>query len=167
MHNFVMQLYKGWKLFMIDKFAIVHKMSLLILLKVRFFYWKQRILVPVRPLYSSPKQLFRLSGLNRDSYKVINNRKVRGFYTGVPCSLVLHINLTLTICLPQFNCFYRAFRLPFRSPLYEFGHVIICSDISIQYSMHYNYNLYKIVHCSWYQYTCILMQFVKTFSGFL
>jgi hypothetical protein len=59
MHNLVMQLYKGWwKLFLTDKLAIVHKMSLLILLKMRFFYWKQRISVPVRPLHSSPKTTF-------------------------------------------------------------------------------------------------------------
>jgi hypothetical protein len=58
MHNFVMQLYKGWKLFLTGKLAIVHKMSLLILLKMRFLYWKQRILVTIRPLYSSPKTTF-------------------------------------------------------------------------------------------------------------
>jgi hypothetical protein len=120
MHNFVVQLYKGLKLLKTDKLAIVHNISLLILHKLRFFYWKQRILIPVRPLYSSPKTTFSTSGLNRDSYKVTNNRTVHGFYTGVPCSLVLHINLTLTVCLPPFYCFYRVFRPPFYEPIVRF-----------------------------------------------
>jgi hypothetical protein len=101
MYNFVMQLYKGWKLFMTCKLTILHKMSMPNLLKMRFFYWKQRILVFPHCTHH-PKQLFRLSGLNRESYKLTNNRTVRGFYTGVPCGLVWHINLTLTVCLPQF-----------------------------------------------------------------
>jgi hypothetical protein len=117
MHNFVMQLYKRWELFWTDKLPIVHKMSLLTLLKMCFFYRKQCILVPVRPLYSSPKTNFRLSGLHKESYKVTNNRTIRGFYTGIPCGLVLHINLTLTVCLPPFHCFNRAFRPPFYDPI--------------------------------------------------
>jgi hypothetical protein len=58
MYNFVMQPYKGWKLFMTSKITIVHKMPLPILFKVRFFFWKQRILLPVPQLYSSPKTTF-------------------------------------------------------------------------------------------------------------
>jgi hypothetical protein len=118
MHNFVKQLYKGWKLFLTCKLTIVHKMSLLTLLKMRFFNWKQRILVPVRSCTNHPKKLFRLSCLNRESYKVINNRTVRGFYTGVPCGLVLHINLTVS--LPKFHCFYRALKPPFYEPIVRF-----------------------------------------------
>jgi hypothetical protein len=52
--------------------------------------------------------------------QVTYNRTVRGFYTGFPCGLVLHTNLTITVCLLQFHCFYRAFDPPFYEPMVRF-----------------------------------------------
>jgi hypothetical protein len=109
--QFLMQLYKGWKLFLTGKLAIVYKMSLLSLLKMRFFYWKQRIWVPVRPLYSSPKTTFSTFRPKQRELQSSQYQNSTWFFTGVPCGQVLHISLTLTVCLPQFAvCFYRAFK---------------------------------------------------------
>jgi hypothetical protein len=44
-------------------------------------------------LLITQNSFFRLSGLNRGSYKVTNNRTVHAFYTGVPCGQVLHTTL--------------------------------------------------------------------------
>jgi hypothetical protein len=88
MHNLVMQLYKGWKLIMTGKLAIVHMVSLLILLKMHFFYWITTNFNTFSAIVLiTQNNFFRLSGLNRESYKVSNNRTVRG-YLGVPCSLI-------------------------------------------------------------------------------
>jgi hypothetical protein len=131
-----MQLNKEWQLFMTGKLTIVYKMSLQILLKMRFYYWKQRILVPVPHCTHHPKQLFRLSGLNRESYKVTNNRLVHGFYTGVPCGLVC-------IQIERFKWMLLTSILLLLPSVYDFGHMIIRSVLTFIHNWYFKLLFFK------------------------